>query len=160
MCRVEPQWCPSLEWYWSSKDPFLHFYWDFTLTRANKMKSLASGHRSASKSVRWFFIYLFIFLPPSDIQDFCKRRYWNQTKFPIHKVWWLREASHNRANIHTPMWKSWLKHSMAESQSIQQFWPFHSKNKMQTCGSEPMHGDQKPNRSSFANITNVVHSPF
>ena len=23
----------------------------------------------------------------------CMQGYWNQTKFPIHKVWWLREAS-------------------------------------------------------------------
>ena len=23
----------------------------------------------------------------------CIHSYWNQTKFPIHKVWWLREAS-------------------------------------------------------------------
>ena len=23
----------------------------------------------------------------------CIRGYWNQTKFPIHKVWWLREAT-------------------------------------------------------------------
>ena len=37
----------------------------------------------------------------------------------IHKVWWLREASQN---VHTPMWKSHLKHSMAEFQSIQRFW--------------------------------------
>ena len=28
----------------------------------------------------------------------------------------------NRASVHTPMWKSHLKHSMAEFQSIQQFW--------------------------------------
>ena len=28
----------------------------------------------------------------------------------------------NRANVYTPMWKSNLKHSMAELQSIQQFW--------------------------------------
>ena len=28
----------------------------------------------------------------------------------------------NRANVHTPMWKSRLKHSTAEFQSIQQFW--------------------------------------
>ena len=28
----------------------------------------------------------------------------------------------NQANIHTHMWKSRLKHSTAEFQSIQQFW--------------------------------------
>ena len=28
----------------------------------------------------------------------------------------------NRANVHTPMWKSRLKHSAAEFQLIQQFW--------------------------------------
>ena len=45
--------------------------------------------------------------------------YWNMTIFPIHKVWWLREA----AQIgQTPMWKSHLQHSTAEFQSIQQFW--------------------------------------
>ena len=28
--------------------------------------------------------------------------YWNQTKFPINKVWWLRETT-NWAYVHTPM---------------------------------------------------------
>ena len=45
-----------------------------------------------------FICLLFIFkyfLPTSEIvRDACIRGYhWNQTKFPIHKVWWLREAS-------------------------------------------------------------------
>ena len=34
--------------------------------------------------------------------------YWNQNKFPIHKVWWLRKAVQSR-----------LKHSAWEFQSIQ-----------------------------------------
>ena len=32
-------------------------------------------------------------LPTTEIRDTCICGYWNQTKFPIHKVWWLREAS-------------------------------------------------------------------
>ena len=45
----------------------------------------------------------------------CIRGYSNQAKFPIicrHKVW---------SNVHTPMGKSYLKHSAAGFQSIQQF---------------------------------------
>ena len=40
-----------------------------------------------------------------------------RTKFPIYKVWWMREASQN---VHIPVWKNNLKHSTAEFQSIQQ----------------------------------------
>ena len=88
-------------------------------------KSPVSGHRSASKLVRWrAFIYFgnLIFLPTSE----------------IHDTWyaWLLEPDHishtqcmvakrgctNRANVHTPMWKSHLKYSASEFQSIQQFW--------------------------------------
>ena len=39
----------------------------------------------------------------------------NQTKFPKHKVWWLREAAPN------PYAKKSFKHSVTEFQSIQQF---------------------------------------
>ena len=31
--------------------------------------------------------------PTSEICDTCIRVYWNPNKFPIYKVWWLREAS-------------------------------------------------------------------
>ena len=37
----------------------------------------------------------------------------------IYKVWWLREASQIGKRSY-PMWKSRLKHSTAEFQSIQQ----------------------------------------
>ena len=36
-----------------------------------------------------FFFVIFFFWPSSEIH-ICG--YWNQTKFPIHKVWWLRQA--------------------------------------------------------------------
>ena len=41
-----------------------------------------------------FFLNLF-FWPTSELRDTCTciHGYWNQTKLPIHKVWWLREAS-------------------------------------------------------------------
>ena len=64
-------------------------------------KSQVSGHRSVSKLVRWpaFFCNLFF------IQSMVAKR-----------------GLTNRANVHTPMWKSHLKNSTAEFQSIQQFW--------------------------------------
>ena len=40
------------------------------------------------------FLEVICFLPTSEIMwYFCISGYWNQSKFPIHKVWWLREAS-------------------------------------------------------------------
>ena len=62
-------------------------------------------------------LFLF-FLPSSEIHV---RGYWNRTKFPIHQVRWLREASQIGQTFILPMWKH-LKHSTAEFQSIQQFW--------------------------------------
>ena len=35
----------------------------------------------------------FFFFPTSEICDICICGYWKQTKFPTHKVWWLREAA-------------------------------------------------------------------
>ena len=55
-----------------------------TLTLLPKV-SPVSGHRSAENRR--------VFLPTSEIRDTCTRGYWNETKFSIHKVWWLREAS-------------------------------------------------------------------
>ena len=44
-----------------------------------------------------FFWGVIFSLPTSEILcDTCIRGYWNQTKFPIHKVWWLGEASQIR----------------------------------------------------------------
>ena len=37
--------------------------------------------------------HVLFFLPTSEIRDTCIRGYWNQTKFPKQKVWWLREAA-------------------------------------------------------------------
>ena len=39
----------------------------------------------------------------------CMHGYWNQTKFPIHKLWWLREAAQIRQTFITPMWKKLFK---------------------------------------------------
>ena len=44
------------------------------------------------------------------------------TKFPMYKVWWLREASQIGQTFIPLCEKSSLKHSTAEFQSIQQFW--------------------------------------
>ena len=50
--------------------------------------------------------------------------YWNQTKFPIHNIWWLREASQIGQTFtpHTPCETVIQNNSMTEFQSIQQFW--------------------------------------
>ena len=39
------------------------------------------------------FLGVIFFLPTSEICDTCICSYWNQTKFPTHKVWWIREAA-------------------------------------------------------------------
>ena len=44
------------------------------------------------------------------------------TKFPIHKVWWLRKASQIRQMFIPLCEKVVLKHITEEFQSIQQFW--------------------------------------
>ena len=97
-----------------------------------------SGHRSGIGSkilcgdallILFLFVIFLLFLPTINICDTWKRGYWNQTKFPIHKVWWLREPS-QIGQTSIPLWE---KHSTAGFQSIQQFscnWIlFHSKTK-------------------------------
>ena len=43
-----------------------------------------------------------------EIRDTCIRGYWNQTKFPTHtQSTMAKRGLTNRANVHTPMWKSW-----------------------------------------------------
>ena len=103
-------------------------------------KSPVSGHRSGSKSVRWHMCF---FLPTSGIRDTCICGYWNQTKFPIHKVWWLREASQIGQTFIPLCGKSHLKHSTAEFQSIlaaigHRFIIIAKKLKMPTLRSEAM----------------------
>ena len=68
---------------------FIYHYRIASMQLRPHKKSPVSGHRSASKSVGDIFflggggwVIFFIFADQ-----------WNQTKFPIHKVWWLREAS-------------------------------------------------------------------
>ena len=63
-----------------------------------KQKTLVSGQRSASR-----FIY---FLPTSEMYV---RGYWNQTKFPICKVWWLRERPHKSSKSLYPYVKKSFK---------------------------------------------------
>ena len=93
-----------------------------TLSRwVRPKKSLLSGHKSVSKSAQWHPFFcgnLFIFCQAMKERD--TYFYWNQTKFPIHKVWWIREASQIEQTF-IPHVKSCLKHSTAEFQLIQQF---------------------------------------
>ena len=71
---------------------------------------------SASKSVSWenfvklFFFNLFVPTTEIHVRGTCKCGYWDQTKFPRRKVWWLREPSKIGENVHTPtcMWKNIL----------------------------------------------------
>ena len=59
---------------------------------ANRKRSLLSVHRSASKSVWWCAYFCSFFF--GNVYFYCQpviRGYY--TKFPIYKVWWLREAS-------------------------------------------------------------------
>ena len=86
-------------------------------------KSPVSGHRPASKSVRW--CAFFCVLPFS----FCQHGNtctwyiaYAGTKFATYKVWWLWEASQTEKMFMPRCEKSRLKHIMAEFQSIQQFW--------------------------------------
>ena len=86
-------------------------------------KSPVSGHRSASKSVRWrvflllfFFCHLFWGLKGKYVTH-CIR---GEQIFHIQSMVAKRGLT-NWSNVHTPMWKSRLKHSTAEFQSIQQF---------------------------------------
>ena len=60
-----------------------------------KAKQKSLRHGLASKSVRWcaFFFKVIFSLPTSEIRDTCICGYWNQTKFPLHKVRCLREAT-------------------------------------------------------------------
>ena len=51
----------------------------------------------------FFFFLVIFFLPTSEIHDTCICIFWNQTKFSIHKVWWLRETSQIGQNH---MWKN------------------------------------------------------
>ena len=37
------------------------------------------------------------FVPVSEMRDTCIHGYWNQTRFPVHKVWWLIEAVAERS---------------------------------------------------------------
>ena len=71
----------------------------------------------------------------------CIHGYWNQTKFPKHKVCWLREAAQIGQTFIPSLWKRCLKHSTAEFQSIEQFWlligiVFLPKNKTKTKNEE------------------------
>ena len=64
--------------------------------------------------------------------------------FPIIQSMVAKRGLTNWANVHTPLWKSRLKHSTAEIQSIKQFWrnwtSFHSPPK-QKCAQRPETGD-------------------
>ena len=62
-------------------------------TITQQKKYLVSGFKIGAVT-RFIFLFVnFCFALASEICDTCIRGYWNQTKFPIHKVWWLRETS-------------------------------------------------------------------
>ena len=61
-------------------------------------ESLMTGYHDNDKppfwnEIQWKHQYISIFWPTSEIRHVYACSYWNQTKFPIHKVWWLREAA-------------------------------------------------------------------
>ena len=64
-----------------------------SIAKAKKQKSLVSGHRSASKSVRWHVFFLSLFLVFFSQQGTMWYMYTRWPNFPLYKVWWLREAS-------------------------------------------------------------------
>ena len=73
-------------------------------------KCLISGHRLASKSVRW--LTLLFFWP-----TFCwSPAVYTGTEFHIYKVWWLREASQIGQTFIPLCKKRRLKHSTAQFQ--------------------------------------------
>ena len=47
----------------------------------------------------------------------CTRGYRNQTKFPMHRVWWLREAA-QFGQTFVPICEKVVQNSAAEFQSI------------------------------------------
>ena len=72
--------------------------------------------------LRFFLVIFFFFLPTGKYVKHCTVDI-RGPNFPyiLYKVWWLREASQIRANVHTPICeKVHLKHSTAEFQSILQ----------------------------------------
>ena len=77
-----------------------------------------SGHRLSSKSVRYrTFIYFFGSLVFFCQRDTCTCISRDQISH-IQSMVAMRGLT-NRANVHTPVWKSRLKHSTAEIQAIQ-----------------------------------------
>ena len=80
-----------------------------------------------SKSVQWRF-----FSPTSEVRDTCIRGYWNQTKFTIHKAWWLRDAAQSGKRSHPYVKKSFKNTARQNSNRSSNFgcnWTsFHSQN--------------------------------
>ena len=102
----------------------------FSLTLGPQKKSLVSCHRLASKSVQWrTCLYTLrssnlsrhLWLSKSLYQTLFESNS-QMDYFPYTQVWLAKRGFTNWANVHTPMWKSRLKHSVAEFQSIQEFW--------------------------------------
>ena len=71
-------------------------------SESQNIKGKASQHMASQKSLRFlvidavtcFLVLVFIFCNLCFFKWYiyiCS--YWNQTKFPLHKVWWLREAA-------------------------------------------------------------------
>ena len=83
-------------------------------SKKRRKKSPVSGHRSAFfgnllfVANQWNTWYMYGVMEPHQI---------SHTQSMVAK-----RSLTNRANVHTPMWKSCLKHSTAEFQSNQQFW--------------------------------------
>ena len=95
------------------------------------------------------------------------RGYWNQTKFPIHKVWWLREAAQIRQTFITLREKKSVKNTARQncnrSSNFDCNWTsFHSKKfikKTKNAGVQAWGDvcrDQKP-ETFFIIIIKIVH---
>ena len=93
-----------------------------------KKKSPVSGHRSASKSVQWrrFFLLEIFFLPTSEML-YMHTVIATRPNFP---------SLTNRANVHTPMWKSRLKTQDGRIPITPAIEHRFIATKMLTCGSE------------------------
>ena len=100
-----------------------------------KKRSPVSGQRSASISVLWrAFIFIFFFSLFGNFFSFWKYviHLHAGTKFPMYKVWWLREVSQIGQTFIYPFVKKSFKTQMqtraseatrAETRNRRQFWP-------------------------------------
>ena len=88
--------------YTNTKIIFMYLYRDFVSVYGLVEKRLWSASKIGAVTSLCFgffwgrggaVVIFSPFLQTSEIRDTCIPGYWNQSKFPVHKVWWLREAS-------------------------------------------------------------------